>query len=429
MTKSKSNPSTSTPGAGDPVGPKHAKLLSFLATRGQVEFDAKQVKRGQQLLKQARAELLGPLPKDAEVAIFDGWVRRVTLKCSKAVALWPEIAAAPALGQLEEIELLLDDGTDAWIEAANRQPLRVTRFHLNGENVDPDTGEILDERENSARVVAAANALAHATELVLECYVDPSSSLAGLDLPALTSLWIRVMTGHHEPDAEVLATLKQARLPQLRRLGWESSRTMDPAAAVAVPAQITELGFWGPNEAAVLPALVAARPSLTAIGVSTQDRDDPEALDDDALRRLGEGKRLFGPRCSFARGFNTGFRILHALDRDADGLAQFAALRGRNSRDADVHFQYGNAIEDDLEAVNAFCEALLIDPDHGPAHCNLGSALVRLGRWRPAIYHLERYLEIHPSFAPAWRNLAKAHRELGEEEAAQAAEANLLQEA
>ncbi|MCY0990978.1 hypothetical protein OV203_27790 [Nannocystis sp. ILAH1] len=429
MTK-KANPTTSTPGAGDPLGSKHAKLLEFLATRGQVEFDAKQVKRGQQLLKQARAELLGPLPKDAKVAIFDGWVRHVTLSTREAAALWPEIAAAPALAQLEEIELRLDDGTEAWIEVAARQPLRVTRFHLNGDNVDPDTGEVLDESENSGRLVAAANALAYATELVIELYLDDTSSLAGLELPELTSLWVKAMNcGLVEPDAAVMATLKEARLPRLVRLGWESYFSVDPAVVIALLPQITELGFFGANHHAVLPALVAARPSLTAIGVPSLDGDDPDALDDDALRKLGEGKRLFGPRTRYVDAFNAGFRILHTLDRAADGAAQFAALRGRNSQDADVHFQCGTASEDDHEAVDALCEALLIDPDHAPTHNNLGNAMVRLGRWRPAIWHLKRYLEVEPTFASAWENIAKCHRALGEEEAAQAAEANIPKEA
>ncbi|MFZ6178986.1 hypothetical protein [Nannocystis pusilla] len=429
MTK-KANPTTTTPGAGDPLGPKHAKLLEFLATRGQVEFDAKQVKRGQQLLKQARAELLGPLPKDATVAIFDGWVRRVTLSTSEAAALWPEIAAAPALAQLEEIELRIDDGTEAWVEVAKRQPLRVTRFHLNGDNVNPDTGEVLSEDENSGRLVAAANAVAYATELVLEGYFDDTSSLAGLCLPELTSLWVKAMNcGLIEPDAAVMATLKEARLPRLVRLGWESYFSVDPAVVVALLPQVTELGFFGRNSYAVLPELVAARPSLTAIGVLSLDRDDPDALGDDTLRKLGEGKRLFGPRTSYVQAFNAGFRILHTLDRAADGTAHFAALRGRNSQDADVHFQYGTAIEDDHEAVNAFCEALLLDPDHAPTHNNLGNAMVRLGRWRPAIWHLKRYLEVEPTFASAWENIAKAHRALGEEEAALAAEANIPKEA
>ncbi|WP_434426217.1 hypothetical protein [Nannocystis pusilla] len=429
MTK-KAKPTTSTPGAGDPLGPKHAKLLSFLATRGQVEFDAKQVKRGQQLLKQARAELLGPLPKDATVAIFDGWVRRVTLSTGEAAALWPEIAAAPALAQLEEIELRIDDGLDAWIEVAKGQPLRVTRFHLNGDHVNPDTGEILSEDENAGQLVAAANALAYATELVIELYLDDTSSLADLELPELTCLWVKAMNcGLIEPDAAVMATLREARLPRLVRLGWESYLPVDPAAVIALPAQITEFGFFGRNACAVLPELVAARPSLTAIGVLSLDSDDPEALGDDALRKLGEGKRLFGPRTSYAAAFNAGYRILHTLDRAADGTAQFAALRGRNSQDADVHFQYGTAIEDDHEAVNAFCEALLIDPDHAPTHNNLGNAMVRLGRWRPAIWHLRRYLEVEPTFASAWENIAKCHRALGEEEAALAAEANLAKEA
>jgi tetratricopeptide (TPR) repeat protein len=411
----------------DPVGPKHAKLLEFLATRGQVEFDLKQVKRARQLLKDARAELLGPLPTKTTATIIDGWVRRITLSCREARELWPEIAAAPpALARLEEIEVLFDDELDAWVEVAARHPLRVTRFHLNGEYVNQDTGEILAEGEGSADMVAAAAALSYATELVFELYFDETSSLAALDLPELTTLWVDSDTYMDEaPDNRVLGTLWQARCPQLRRLGWETSKAIDPAVALAAPSNITELGFWSSNRVAVLEALVANRPSLTAIGMADRNRDEPDDLDDDALRRLGEGRRMFGPRCTFHWAFNAGHRLLHALEREAEGAEHFAALRGRNAHDADVHFQCGNAVTDLYAKVDAYCEALIVDPDHLPSHANLGDTLLDLGRPRIAIPHVRRYLDANPTFAGGWRNMAKAHRALGEEAEALAAEAKI----
>ncbi|MDC0667817.1 hypothetical protein [Nannocystis radixulma] len=429
MTKAKSRRTSNvslTPGV-DPVGPKHAKLLEFLATRGQVEFDLKQVKRARQLLKDARAELLGPLPTKTRATIIDGWVRRITLSCSEARELWPEIAAAPpALARLEEIEVLFDDDLEAWIEVAASHPLRVTRFYLNAEYVDQDTGEILAEGEGTARTVAAAAALSYATELVFELYFDDTSSFAALDLPELTTLWVRSYTyGDETPDNRVLGTLWQARCPQLRRLGWETSGEIDPAVALAAPSNITELGFWSSNRVAVLEALVASRPSLTAIGMADRDRDEPDDLDDDALRRLGEGRRMFAPRCSYYRAFNAGHRLLHALEREDEGAEHFAALRGRNAHDADVHFQYGNAVTDLYAKVDAYCEALIVDPDHLPSHANLGDTLLDLGRPRIAIPHVRRYLDANPTFAGGWRNMAKAHRALGEEAEAHAAEANI----
>ena len=420
-------PSRSSATVADPVGPKHAKLLEFLATRGQVEFDAKQIKRWQQLLKQARAELLGPLPQDTTVAIIDGWVRRITLKCSEAAGLWAEIATAPALAQVEEIEVVVDDGLEAWIEAARQHPQRVTRFYLNADFIDQDTGEIFDESDRSTEVVAAANALRDATELVLGLYLHSTSSLAGLDLPQLTSLAICAETASGaECDAAVLRSLTQADCPQLRRVAWESRTAMDPSVVASLPPQWTELGFWGPNHAAVQAALVAGRPSLTAFGMSDHDRDDPDAPGDEALLRLAEGRRLFGPRCAYIKAFNTGHRLLHALERREDALEHFAALRGRNCRDVDVHFQYAYALEDDHEVVNAYCEALLIDPDHEATHNNLGNALRRLGRPRLALYHLLRSLEAMPDYREGWSYLAEVYRELGQEDDARAAEARAV---
>ncbi|MBZ5710538.1 hypothetical protein [Nannocystis pusilla] len=409
------------------MGPKHARLLEFLATRGQVEFDAKQVKRARQLLKEARAELLGPLPTNTRATIIDGWVRRITLSCREARELWPEIAAGPpALARLEEIEVLFDDELDAWVEVARQHPLRVTRFHLNGEYVDQDTGEVLAEGEGSGDMVAAAAALSYATELVFELYIDDTSSFAALDLPELTTLWVRSNTYSEDGlDDRVLGTLWQARCPRLRRLGWEASGAIDPAVALAAPSNITELGVWSSNRVAVLEALVANRPSLTAIGMADRDSDEPDDLDDDALRRLGEGRRMFAPRCSYYRAFNAGHRLLHALEREADGAEHFAALRGRHAHHANVHFQYGNALTDLYAKVDAYCEALIVDPDHLPSHANLGNTLLALGRPAIAIPHVRRYLDANPTFAGGWRNLARAHRALGEEAEALAAEANV----
>lgn len=426
MTKSRakntSSPSTSTPGLADPLGPKHAKLLAFLATRGQVEFDAGQVKKARQLIKAARAELLGPLPATTTATILDGWVRRITLTCTEARRLWPELATSPpALARLEEIEVVFDDQLDAWIDVAARHPLRFTRFYLNAEYVDQSTGECLDLSDGSARMVAAVAALPYATDLVLELYLGDEASFATFDLPELETLVVRTLSDSDSDfDARVLATLNQARLPKLRRLAWESFAALEPSAAVAAVPQATELGFWGLSHAAVLQALVEQRPSLTALGMSAADEPD-----DDTLQRLAEGRRLFPPRGHYIPSFNAGYRLRYRLERHADAEPHFALLRARTPDDADTHFQYGNAVDDDHAKVNAYCEALVVDPDHGPAHANLGNALIRLGRQRLGIQHFRRYLADHPEFAEGWRTVARAHRELGEEAEALAAEANI----
>ena len=57
------------------------------------------------------------------------------------------------------------------------------------------------------------------------------------------------------------------------------------------------------------------------------------------------------------------------------------------------------------EALDAFLEATLIDPDNAFAFFNLGTAAALLRRYQEAINALSRAVRINPDLLPAWNNL------------------------
>jgi Tfp pilus assembly protein PilF len=60
------------------------------------------------------------------------------------------------------------------------------------------------------------------------------------------------------------------------------------------------------------------------------------------------------------------------------------------------------------EAVDRYARAIRLDPRHAPAHNNLGSALLQLGRPAEAVPHFQHALEWRPDYANALGNLGTA---------------------
>ena len=65
------------------------------------------------------------------------------------------------------------------------------------------------------------------------------------------------------------------------------------------------------------------------------------------------------------------------------------------------------------EALHAYDEALIIDPDYVPATLNKGSALHKLGRYREAVNAYDEVLSRDPNRVTAWYNKGLALGELG----------------
>jgi tetratricopeptide (TPR) repeat protein len=63
--------------------------------------------------------------------------------------------------------------------------------------------------------------------------------------------------------------------------------------------------------------------------------------------------------------------------------------------------------------VNAYNEALSVDPDYIPALLNKGSALHKLGRYQEAVNAYDDVLSRDPNRVTAWYNKGLALGELG----------------
>jgi len=61
------------------------------------------------------------------------------------------------------------------------------------------------------------------------------------------------------------------------------------------------------------------------------------------------------------------------------------------------------------------------NPDDARVHVGLAAEYEKNGEWDRVVQHLERYLALTEDEGNAWGRLARAHRMLGEEDAARAA--------
>ena len=97
---------------------------------------------------------------------------------------------------------------------------------------------------------------------------------------------------------------------------------------------------------------------------------------------------------------------------------------------SDAHFNRGNACKDQghlEEATASYQSAVALAPDFAAAHANLGSALARQGRHAEALVCFRKALILEPELAEAWFNLGISSYQLGELASAKVALARYLQ--
>jgi protein O-GlcNAc transferase len=102
----------------------------------------------------------------------------------------------------------------------------------------------------------------------------------------------------------------------------------------------------------------------------------------------------------------------------AASLAASDDPRGRlKSADAAFHARYAAEQSGDLAAARKqFEKVVLLAPDMAEGHTALGSVLVQLGQYRPAIHELVRALTLKAGDRTAQINLAVAYEQLGDHE-------------
>jgi tetratricopeptide (TPR) repeat protein len=83
---------------------------------------------------------------------------------------------------------------------------------------------------------------------------------------------------------------------------------------------------------------------------------------------------------------------------------------------ADAYFRAGEALrgdQDHLAAIDAYTEALLLDPGHRDSLFALGATLSHLGRWGDARRVYEQALRVQPADHAAWTELCACYARLG----------------
>ena len=115
--------------------------------------------------------------------------------------------------------------------------------------------------------------------------------------------------------------------------------------------------------------------------------------------------------------FGLGDANLHFKDRGS-ALEEYKKLKELDSELADKLFDLIYKEEEELEGedsdkIEAYKQALRIDPDDAGAHCNLGYAYDELGKYKEAIESYKQAIRIDPDYADAHDSLGYAYLNLG----------------
>ncbi len=94
----------------------------------------------------------------------------------------------------------------------------------------------------------------------------------------------------------------------------------------------------------------------------------------------------------------------------------FRHLMNRYPADARLHYQLGNSLhgQNQLEAaIEAYQQAIRVNPNHGPAHQAIATIRARQNRWQEAIEEYGKALEITPNDAELHLTLGQALQQQG----------------
>jgi tetratricopeptide (TPR) repeat protein len=145
------------------------------------------------------------------------------------------------------------------------------------------------------------------------------------------------------------------------------------------------------------------REAIAQIRSDTQARGVRVPLDDDTARRLVYALGI--PRAN----------VEDLLDKVNQQLTTFGTpVTSQKTKEqwlAEAHRLLGNM--DYQEALNAYEQAILLDPSYARAYNDKGVALSRLGRYQEALNAFEQAIRLDPSYARAYNDKGAALSRLG----------------
>jgi tetratricopeptide (TPR) repeat protein len=107
--------------------------------------------------------------------------------------------------------------------------------------------------------------------------------------------------------------------------------------------------------------------------------------------------------------------------QDWQGMIPYCQYVVERDPDADTYRMLGRSLQQlgNLDAaLQAYSQALTLQPDLPEVYANLGTVYAQQQRWPEAVQHFQQAIALNPEFAGAYRNLARAWERLGKLESA-----------
>ncbi len=134
-------------------------------------------------------------------------------------------------------------------------------------------------------------------------------------------------------------------------------------------------------------------------------------------KQNGTTKRKRSTKADAAREANDRAVQLHLSGNFAEALDAYGEAIALNPKNATAHNNLGFLLAQAgrwRDAIEHLARAVTLDPDHAGAHGNLGQALAAVGNVDGARQHLETAVTLAPESAQAWDNMGRVRLLLGD---------------
>ena len=130
----------------------------------------------------------------------------------------------------------------------------------------------------------------------------------------------------------------------------------------------------------------------------------------------GQGASVKSTKLSNARVYFDQGLAHHKAGRFKEAVEAFRQAIKLEPRDAETHYYLGDSyfsLELYKESIKAYRQAIKLKPNYSAAHNNLGMAYLRAGQYKEAVKSFDETIRLEPEYSLAHYNLGAAYLERG----------------